>query len=78
MTNETEIKSFMSSQMNINVTTLIPDTEMDHSSTLIYVPVQPNKNQDYGFEVKFNHFTSMTMKLSEGTTILYSAYMITH
>ena len=78
MTDETEIKSFMSSQMNINVTTLIPHTEMDRSSTLIYVPVQPNKNQDYGFEVKFNHFTSMTIKLIEGTTILYSAYMITH
>ena len=78
MSNETEIKSFMSSQMNINITTLIPHTEMDRLSTLIYVPVQPNKNHDYGFEVKFIHFTSMTIKLIEGTTILYSAYMITH
>ena len=57
MTNETEIQSFMSSQININVTTLILHTEMDQSSTLIYVPVQPNKYRDYGFEVKFNHFT---------------------
>ena len=78
MSEETKPQSFMSSQMNINVTTLIPHTEMDRSSTLIYVPLQPNKKNDYGFEVKFNHFTSMTIKLIEGTTILYSAYMITH
>ena len=75
---ETKPQSFMSSQMNINATTLIPHTEMDRSSTLIYVPLQPNKENDHGFEVKFNHFTSMIIKLIEGTTILYSAYMITH
>ena len=72
------IQSFMSSQMNINATTLIPHTEMDRSSTLIYVPIQFNKHHNYGFEIKLNHFTSMTIKLKEGTTILYSAYMITH
>ena len=77
---DTGIEPFMSSQININVTTLIPHTELDVSSTLIYIPVQTTKNHEmeYGFEIKFNHFTSMTIKLIEGTTLLYSAYMVTH
>ncbi len=59
--NVTGIEPFMSSQININVTTLIPHTELDVSSTLIYILVQTTKNHEmeYGFEIKFNHFTSM-------------------
>lgn len=33
---------------------------------------------DYGFEIQFNYFTSMIIQLIEGTTLLYSAYMVTH
>jgi len=76
--NDTVLEPFMSSQININVTTLIPHTALDVSSTLIYIPAQTTKNHEYGFEIKFNHFTSMIIKLIEGTTLLYSAYMVTH
>ena len=64
--------------MNINVTASIPHTEFDRSSTLIYVPEQVNKMHSYGFEIKLNYFTSMVIRLITGTTIIYSAYMITH
>ena len=78
--NDSRIEPFMSSQININVTTLIPHTELDVSSTLIYVPMQTTKKyeMDYGFEIQFNYFTSMIIQLIEGTTLLYSAYMVTH
>ena len=64
--------------MNINITASIPHTEFDRSSTLIYVPEQMNKMHSYGFEIKLNYFTSMVIRLITGTTIIYSAYMITH
>ena len=37
-----------------------------------------NKMHSYGFEIKLNYFTSMVIRLITGTTIIYSAYMITH
>ena len=73
-----QMESFMSTQININVTASIPHTEHDRSSTLIYVPQQTNKNHSYGFEIKLNFFSSMIIRLITGTTIIYSAYMITH
>ena len=73
-----QMETFMSTQININVTVSIPHTEPDRSSTLIYVPEQTNKNHSYGFEIKLNFFSSMVIRLVTGTTIIYSAYMITH
>ena len=73
-----QLDYFISMQMNINVTHSIPHTEFDRSSTLIYVPEQMNKIYSYGFEIKLNYFTSMVIRLITGTTIIYSAYMITH
>ena len=54
-----EIRSYMSSQFNINSVTHIPHTELDHSSTIIYVPQQAASNQKYYFEFVLNHFTSI-------------------
>ena len=65
-------------QININITVSIPHTEPDRSSTLIYVPEQTNKNHSYRFEIKLNFFSLMVIRLITGTTIIYSAYMITH
>jgi len=73
-----QLEYFISTQININVTASIPHTEFDRSSTLIYVPEQMNKMHSYGFEIKLNYFTSMVIRLITGTTIIYSAYMITH
>ena len=72
------VQNYMSSQMNVNVTTQIPHTELDVSSTIIHVPAQKYQQNDYGFEVKFNHFLSFVVKLIPGTTIIYSPLMITH
>ena len=72
-----QLDYFISTQININVTASIPHTEFDCSSTLIYFPEQVNKMHSYGFEIKLNYFTSMVIRLVTGTTIIYSAYMIT-
>lgn len=76
--NKCQLETFMSTQINVNITVSIPHTEPDRSSTLIYVPEQKNKTSSYGFEIKLNYFTTMVVRLITGTTIVYSAYMITH
>ena len=64
--------------MNVNVTTKIPHTELEVSPTIIHVPAQKYRRNDYGFEVKLNHFLSFVVNLFPGTTIIYSPLMITH
>lgn len=73
-----EIRSYMSCQFNINSVTHIPHTELDHSSTIIYVPQQTVFNQKYYFEFVLNHFTSIQICLKPGTTIIYTPLLLVH
>lgn len=78
MCNFGEIRSYMSSQFNINSVTHIPHTELDQSSTIIYVPQQNSFHQKYYFEFVLNHFTSIQICLKPGTSIIYTSCLLVH
>ena len=68
----------MSSQFNINSVTHIPHTELDQSSTIIFVPNQNYYKQKYYFEFVLNFFTSIQVRLKPGTSIIYTPSLLVH
>lgn len=72
------VPPYISSQFNINATTKYPHTEFDRSSTVIFVPNQTNFSNDYFFEFRFNHFSSIRINLQCGISLIYSAYLLVH
>lgn len=73
-----EIQSYMSSQFNINSVTHNPHTELDQSSTIIFVPNQNEYKPKYYFEFVLNYFTSIQVRLKPGTTIIYTPSLLVH
>ena len=73
-----EIRSYMSAQFNVNSVTHVAHTELDQSSTVIYVPKQHPFYPKYYFEFILNHFTSIQLNLIPGTTIIYSSHLLVH
>ena len=78
ITNFDTIPSYISSQFNINATTKYPHTEFDQSSTVIFVPNQATYSNDFFFEFRFNHFSSIRINLQRGISLIYSAYLLVH
>ena len=76
--NVSQPRYYMSSQLNINSETLIPHTEFDHSSTVLYVPHQNPFYPLYYFEFQLNHFTSAQIRMTQGTSIVYSPNLLVH
>ena len=73
-----EIRSYMSSQFNIDSVTKIPHTELDNSSTIIFVPNQNEYKKKYFFEFVLNYFTSIQVRLKPGISIIYTPSLLVH
>lgn len=72
------IKKYISSQLNINVRTKYSHTEMDGSFTIIHVPEQDYKKNEFYFKFDINKSKSLNISLRHNVTILYTAYLLTH
>ena len=73
-----ELRSYISAQFNLNSVTHVAHTELDQSSTVIYVPQQNPFYPKYYFEFILNHFTAIQINLIPGTTIVYSSHLLVH
>ena len=69
---------FWSSQICINAMTKLFHTELDSTYTVISVPHQKKDTCLPSFQFKIKEDTILEVPLQEGTTIIFSAYMLTH
>lgn len=76
--NQEGIQSYMSSQLNVDSVTHIPHTELDQSSTIIFVPNQNQYKPKYYFEFVLNYFTSIQIRLKPGISIIYTPSLLVH
>ena len=73
-----KMNKYISSQLNVNVRTKYSHTEMDGSFTIIHVPVQDYKKNEFYFKFDINKSKSLNISLRHNVTILYTAYLLTH
>ena len=72
------IHVFLSSQFNINATTKYSHTERDSSYTIIHVPSQEIKKNNYYFHFQISNNEELQIKLEKHVSMCYSSYMLTH